>query len=235
VQAHVEIGEADTLELCHSVLVYTGSNRAFATLHDVVKPKEGAPLLGPAQPLTLAFLRTLTRGLGSQIEPEILPCKVLVRTPETIVWWSAASRRVMFFGDADEEAKKLDGRLFPHPALVFKAQDRELCVRALSRNARADATTQLRTAPYWNVAGDDGRVCLGTARSPEEVSVGSIKGWEEAFFNSRFTHLLGPVRLTSHPGGFIGLWRSLAGKKHFPARYLTDAHETLQEFVQRER
>jgi hypothetical protein len=41
------------------------------------------------------------------------------------------------------------------------------------------------------------------------------------------------VRLTSHAGGFIELWRSLVGRKRFPVQHLTDAGETLHEFVAR--
>ena len=52
-------------------------------------------------------------------------------------------------------------------------------------------------------------------------------------FQSQFTHAAGAVRLTSHPGGFIGLWKGLAGRKRFPVQYLIDAGETLQEFVAR--
>lgn len=234
-ECHVEIGEAHTFELRHALLIYTGSRRAFATLHDITKQPEGAPLLGPARPLNIAFLRNLAQGLGSQIAAEILPANVLVRTPEMIAWWSSASRRIMFFGEADAEARKLNGRLFPHPALVFKVRDGELFVRALEETKRPEAMTPLKTAPYWNVAGEDGRVCLGTTRAPDEASVASIVAWQDAFHNSSFTHMLGAVWLTTHSGGFVGLWRSLAGKKRFPARYLTDANETLREFVARER
>jgi hypothetical protein len=55
--------------------------------------------------------------------------------------------------------------------------------------------------------------------------------WEDAYFQCEFTHAAGAIRLTSHAGGFIGLWRSLIGRKKFPVQYLTDAGETLQEFV----
>jgi len=48
-----------------------------------------------------------------------------------------------------------------------------------------------------------------------------------------FTHAAGAVRLTSYPRGFIGLWRSAAGRERFPVQCLTDAGETLQEFVAR--
>jgi PRTRC genetic system protein B len=141
----------------------------------------------------------------------------------------------MFFGEADAEARKLSGKLFPHPPLVFKVHGRELYVRALEKNVRPEVGARLKTAPYWNVAGEDGRVCLGTVRAPEDVSVTSIGAWQSAFHNSEFTHALGAVRLTTHPGGFVGLWQKLAGKRHFPMRYLVGAKETLAEFVARER
>ena len=48
---------------------------------------------------------------------------------------------------------------------------------------------------------------------------------------NEFTHATAGARLTSHPEGFVGLWKDLAGRKRFPIRYLTDAGETLQEFV----
>jgi len=232
--AHVAIGESYRLELRHAVLVYGDQHRVFATLHGVAKQEEGAPLLGPAQPLSLAFLRELAQGLGSRVAPEILPANILARTPEMIVWWSRVSRRPTFVGGADDEARKLSGAILPHPPLVFKVRSGELLVRALERNVRPESTTRLMTAPYWNV-GENARVCLGTARVPQDASVESITAWETAFHRSHFTHALGAVRLTTHPGGFVGLWRSLAGKMRFPARYLTEGGENLLDFVTRER
>jgi PRTRC genetic system protein B len=234
-EAHVEISESCKLQLRHALLVYTDEHAAFATLHDVLPQAEGAPLLAPAQPLSLAFLRRLAEGLGSRVAPEVLPANILGRTPEMIVWWMRASRRMMFFGEADKEARKLNGRMFPHPSLVFRVCDRELFVRALKRDARPEANTRLKTAPYWNVAGDNGRVCLGTVRAPDSISVDSMAAWETSFFQSEFTHPLGAARLTTHPGGFLGLWDSLRRKKKFPARYLTDARQTLREFIVQER
>jgi len=233
VNAHLEIGQSYSLELRHAVLVYGDQQRAFATLHEVVKQEDGAPMLGPARPLSLAFLRELARGLGSQVAPEILPGNVLARTPEMIVWWSQAGRLPMFFGAADEQARKLNGGTFPHPPLVFKVRGGQLFVRALRRNTRPESTTRMMTAPYWNV-GQDAKVCLGTAMAPKEASVASTPAWYDAFHRSQFTHALGAVRLTTHRGGFVGLWQSMAGKKQFPTRYLTEARETLLDFVTRE-
>ena len=139
----------------------------------------------------------------------------------------------MFFGGTDEEARKLSVLVFPHPALVFKVAGKDLHVRALATSSRPGPETPLKTAPYWNTDGPRGHVCPGTMRLPESADAASIPHWENAYFQSEFTHASGAVRLTSHPEGFIGLWRSLAGRKRFPARYLTDAGETLQEFVAR--
>jgi PRTRC genetic system protein B len=87
-------------------------------------------------------------------------------------------------------------------------------------------------APYWNVDGESGWTCQGSMRSPDDASVRSIPVWEQAFFESEFTHHTGTRRLTTHPGGLLGLWSSLAGgRRKFPVKYLTRAKETLQEFI----
>jgi hypothetical protein len=89
-------------------------------------------------------------------------------------------------------------------------------------------------ALHFGADGAQGKVCLGSMRVPDEVSVSSLSRWEEAYFASEFTHPSGAVRLTTHPGGFVGLWSSLAGRKRrFPVKFLADCKETLQEFLQR--
>jgi hypothetical protein len=71
-------------------------------------------------------------------------------------------------------------------------------------------------------------------RVPDEVNIGSLPGWENAYFASEFTHPSGAVRLATHPKGFLGLWSSLAGRKRrFPVKFLADCKETLEEFVER--
>ena len=228
-KAHVNIGSNREFKLAEAILIYRGGgDGAFTSLHQVKQGEDEIPYLAPGEALTTAFLRTLAQGLGAQVKPEILPDTVLVRTPDTLVWWSRPQRRVMFFGGVNEEARKLNGLLFPHPALIFKVAGRDLYVRAVATPSRPNAETPMKTAPYWNT---DVRVCTGSMRVPDCADVASIPQWEDAFFQSEFTHAAGAVRLTSHPEGFIGLWKSLGGKRRFPVRYLIDAGETLQEFV----
>ena len=232
-EAHVRIGNNRIFTLKQAVLLYQEGSRAFATVHEVKHLPNEAPYLCAGQSVTAGFLETLAKGLGASIGAEVLPEHVLARTPELIAWWSRAQPRLMFFGDGNAEAKKLNGKMYPHPALVFMIHGRELFVRALAEDCRPAADSRLKDAPYWNTDAH-GRVCLGSMRVPEEVSVASLSGWEDAYFASEFTHPSGAVRLTTHPGGFLGLWSSLAGKKDkFPVKFLADSKQTLHEFVQR--
>ncbi len=230
---HLRIGDNRTFSLKQAVLLYQEGSRAFATLHEVKYRPNEAPYLCAGQSVTTGFLETLAKGLGAGLGAEILPERVLARTPELIAWWSRAQRRLMFFGDGNAEAKKLNGKMYPHPGLVFMIHGRELFVRALAEDCRPTADASLKNAPYWNTDAH-GRVCLGSMRVPEEVSSASLSGWENAYFASEFTHPSGAVRLTTHPGGFLGLWSRLAGRKHrFPVKFLADSKQTLQEFVVR--
>ncbi len=232
-QAYVAIGANSEFKLSEAVLIYrTGGGGAFASLHRVKQADDGVPYLAPGEPLTTAFVRTLAHGLGAQVKPEMFSENILARTPDLLVWWSRPQQRVMFFGGSDEEARKINGLVFPHPALVFKVLGKDLSVRAIATSSRPTPETPLKTAPYWNTD-SRGLVCAGSMRVPEFCDIASMPAFEDAYFQSEFTHAAGAVRLTSHPGGFIGLWKCLAGKKRFPVQYLIDAGETLQEFVAR--
>jgi PRTRC genetic system protein B len=233
-QAYVGIGNNCEFKLSEAVLVYrTGGGGAFASLHLVKEDDSGVPYLAPGESLTTAFVRSLAQGLGAQVKPDIFPDYILARTPDLMVWWFRPRCRVMFFGGTDQEARKIDGLVFPHPALVFKVRGKDLFVRAMVTSSRPRPETRLKTAPYWNTD-SRGLVCAGSMRVPESSDIASIPAWQDAYFQSQFTHAAGAVRLTSHPGGFIGLWTSLVGMTGFPVRYLTDSGETLQEFVARE-
>jgi len=227
----MRIGNSQIFTLKQAVLLYQEGNRTFATLHEVKCESNGARYLCAGQSVTAGFLETLAAGLGASMAAEVLPEHVLARTPELIAWWSCAQRRLMFFGDGNSEARKLNGKMYPHPPLVFMIHERELFVRALAEDCRPKANTRLKTAPYWNTDAQ-GRVCLGSMRIPEDASVGSLEGWENAYFASEFTHPSGAVRLTTHSGGFLGLWSGLSGRKRFPVRLLAESKQTLEEFIE---
>ena len=182
-QAYVAIGANCEFKLSEAVLIYrAGGEGAFASLHRVKQADDEVPFLAPGEPLTTAFVRTLAQGLGAQVKPEILPENILARTPDLLVWWSRPQRRVMFFGGTDQEARKLNGLVFPHPALSSKLRARtSLCGQR--RYLPAGPETTLKTAPYWNTD-SRGLVCAGSMRVPESSDIASIPGWEAAYFQS---------------------------------------------------
>jgi PRTRC genetic system protein B len=230
--AHLRIGGNRKFVLKCAVMIYTDNSTAFATVHEVRVDSEGSPYIAEGRSLTTAFLRRLSQGLGTATPAEVLPECVLARTPDMIVWWTRAQSRVMFFGGQEKGAKECNGHLYPHPPLVFKVRGRDLFVRALAGDKRPTAETQLKTAPYWNTD-SRGSVCAGTMRIPDQRAANSISAWEDAYFGSEFTHPSGAVRLTKHRRGFVGLWTSLKDKdRSFPTGLLTDAKETLSEFIE---
>lgn len=230
---HISLQGADSVALQGAILVYRGARDVFASWHEATVGKGAAPQLGPALPLSTMFLRSLTEGLGSNLRTELLPPNVLVRTPDTLVWWTPATSRRMFFSQFDEILGPLSGRSFPHPALVFRVSGRELRIRAISQSKRPDAITPLFVAPYYNTQ-ENGLVCQGSMRSPDGPFVNAMTAWEDAFFTSEFTHLWGGGRMCQHKQGVAGLWKSVEGAKVFPVRQLANARQTLQEFVGRD-
>jgi PRTRC genetic system protein B len=227
----VSIGEMHRFELRDALLIYRENRRSFITWHTVMAQEQGPPLLGPAQPLTTAFIEDLSVSLSGGAVAELLPENVLAKTDRMVAWWTPRRVRRMFFENAEGKAQQLNGQVFPQPALVWKVVQGDLKIRALCDNKRPDAKTTLAVAPFWNLS-EDGRVCLGTMRSPESVSVSSIGAWEQGFYESAFTHA-NVGRLTWHEGGHDALWAELAGRRRaFPTDALIRLPQTLAEFIQ---
>ena len=229
----IDVGSELELKLYQALLLYRNDhgNRVMATVHGVVQSDaNGTPALGAGHLLSAAALRELTKQLGTSSQAEYLPENVIARTPELIAWWIPACIRSMFFRTGSELAD-VSGKLFPHPALVFAVRQGVLFVRALAESKRPDAGTQLAAAPYWNID-NDGRVCAGTMRIPKSVSVASIPVWQQAFFQSEFTHPGGAGRLTKRRGGTTALWKSLVGKDLFPRSALIET-ETVKDYLRK--
>ena len=233
-QVQIAIGENHRFELREALLVYHGNQTTFITKHAVKTQKNTTPALGPAQPLTVAFVESLVRSLGGGAAAEVFPENILAKNDRMIAWWTPAQCRQMFYQHAEGKAADLNGRSFPQPPLVWQVADGQLKIRALTENKRPEATTKLAVAPFWNLS-DCGTVCIGSMRKPESASVAGIPDWERGFYESAFTHA-NVGRLTRHKGGFEGLWRSLTAKRRlFPLETLIVLPQTLAQFVRDER
>jgi PRTRC genetic system protein B len=229
----IDVGSELELKLYQAVLLYKNDhgNRYMATVHGVGQQNgDGSPVLGAGQLLRTASLRELARQLGTACPVEFLPDHVVARTPDLLAWWTPGAVRPMFFR-AGSELEGISGKRFPHPALLFVVRNSILYVRALSGSRRPGADSKLAAAPYWNIDGD-GAVCAGTMRAPKSLTVASIAAWQQAFFQSEFTHPGGGGRLTKSRGGTATLWKNLTGKARFPRSTLVEL-ETLNQYLKR--
>jgi len=222
-----------------AVLIYRSrtSSTPFITLHSVQPPETSGtlPQLGAARPIDRRFVRSLARSLSPRkAAVEILPDNVLACTDDVLLWWLPASRRPMYFETAKREDEDtvavLNRRPIAHPPLVFMVDPSGLTVRALATNERPTAETPLMIAPYWNVYSHGG-VCLGSMKHPRTLSVSAIRGWEDGFFDSKFSHPNTPL-LTRFKSGIVALWKSLAdNNESYPLKLLIPAKQTLADLL----
>lgn len=232
--AHLECGGTEGIALKGALLLYESRNRAIAVWHEAKLGSNKCPHLGEAQTLTTKFVRSLNQGLRTEIQTEVLPECVLVWSSDLVVWWSARRIRRMFFRNSSEAPAWLSGAEFSQPPLLWCASGHELTVRGLSTNRRPNADTPLMIAPYWNVDGDTGRVCLGSMKVPELDGVAALPLWEKAFFESEFTHQTGAKRLIQGTIGYFDVWEQVrSGPRAFPATCLVPANETLSDLIRR--
>jgi PRTRC genetic system protein B len=237
-ETQINLSSTASFELREALLIYSRDRvmgrtdaASFVTKHAVKIDAKGLPTLLPGSPLGELDIYALIENLRGSVPSEFLPENVLMRTQETIVWWTPATVRPMHYAATKgPELAQLSGKRFPQPALVFRAQRGSLDVRALAVNVRPTPETPVHLAPYWNVS-NNGSVCLGSTKVPRDTAVKSLPRWEEAFFESEFTHSNSQTSLTKHPAGFIGLWQSLIGKKKFTVEHLCDTKETLADFL----
>lgn len=233
-KSYLALGDSETLALKGALILYEGRNRAFAVWHES-KPGLGEGIhLGEAQAFTTEFVRSLSQGLRTDVQSELLPENILVWSSDLVAWWSRRKVRRMFFRNNSEAPAGLSGEPFSQPALLWCVSGQELTVRALAADRRPRANTPLMIAPYWNVAGDSGRVCLGSMRVPELAGVAALAQWEQAFFQSEFTHQNGVKRLVRGAKGYFDVWEQVRGRRRaFPAKCLVPANETLAELIRR--
>lgn len=230
----MQIGKSRDFHLKQAILIYedqVSQREKFATVHQIAKARDQQTILSPGTLLTTDFLESLYCGLERAPRAVLLPENVLACTSDLLAWWTPLRLHRMFFSDGAEDRRAMNGAIFPHPALVWKVQRGCLFLRALDISARPKPEAKLMVAPYWNIAADTGDVCEGDMRRPKQTDVTSMLEWEEGFFNSQFTHPSGIGKLTTHGGGFIGLWTELMNNDQFPANYLVQCRQTLEQFV----
>jgi PRTRC genetic system protein B len=173
--------------------------------------------IGPGELLTRAAWADLLAEVGRSDEGGETPLRrltnphLLYSDPSRILWWSPRRRQTIYFRTgrkAFDEA--VNGEEVNHPSLLFLATASNLYIYALQGRQRPDETTPVFAAPYFNVYAD-GHMCRGNITLPDRANPADIPLWEDAFFQTNFTHSNRGDNLTAYLGGHDGAWKAAIG------------------------
>ena len=174
-QVHVSIGENHRFELREALLVYRDNQSSFITRHDVTARKDASPTLGPAQPLTVAFIESLVRSLD-----------------RLIVWWTPAGRRQMFYENSEGKAAKFNGRIFPQPPLVWRVSNGEINIR---QPVMGGGGAEANVIGIGDAAGERQVIAVSQSIRPvlgrDQKIRSPTRPFEPAFMAKRFNDVVG--------------------------------------------
>lgn len=192
-----------------------------------------------AHPLAIEESRQLGEILITDLEKKgqcflsagILPPHVLhINTGERghVVWHTPAQKRKLYF----VKELKLENKTYPIPPMLWKASREHLQVFTLKDNNRPGIESMLYNAPFFNLH-ESGLVCMGTVDIQIDHDCDLEKFmqlWDEYFFNSKFSHLLGdrsPVK-----SNIIQLYQKLADShQKFPTNELIKHSKKLKQLL----
>lgn len=207
-------GSAPELMPRHALLFYTShmpnayssSGTLVATSHPLTQSNHApAPIIGAGHLLTESDTREVLQSM-LDIVPAFtgfIPHDVLSQSSQHLAWTVKGSVRPMYF--------KLRGSTktvtlnVPMPTLLFVAHAKGLSIAALSSTRRPSETTRLFHAPLMNIY-SDGRVCLGSAKMPDNISIESRPAIENTIFKTNYAH-------TNHHNT-LNLSKKTSGKQH---------------------
>ena len=193
-----------------------------------------------AHPLTEREAGALAKALTTEKQKQtaflksdgILPNTILHINPSrdkgAVIWYTKSQKRPLYF---IEGLGIPSGQAFV-PPMLWQATKNSLRVFALLSNSRPMEKTPLYFAPFFNIY-EDGRVCMGSVNINIKESAcieQFVKAWEDYFFNSYFSHLMGensPVK-----GNCVSLWKDLVSTgRAFPTAVLKKNNKTLKNLL----
>lgn len=144
------------------------------------------------------------------------------------IWYTPVQKVNLFF----KECLQIPCGIAPIPALLWKADRTQLWLYALKGKEKPFFDTVLYQAPFFNIY-ENGAVCMGTVEKTAEKAnclERFIEIWEQAFWNSYFSHLNGDTSPVQ--GNIIQLWNRLVGtNKPFPQKVLRKQGLTLKQLI----
>lgn len=214
-----------------AIVLYESPNGVVATNHDL-RLNEGRTEFGPgrimSQEQQSQFAALMDSRTGGQM---LIPENVLLASAGRLMWYVPGAVRSLHFRVQGRKPQVITA---PYPTLLFDAREEELRVYALKTRKRPDADTALYHAPLMNIY-RDGRLCRGTATLPATFEVESRGEWEQAVFDTAYSHTnhsdtlnLKDKRSVSNMD-HLRFWRELEKEKatRFPSRALKPFGHTV--------
>lgn len=198
----------NSLHLASAILLYEDrqSRTAYASGHTVSRDEQGKLTIEAGAGISATALNKAYTDLLGHNTLHFLEERVLAYNGHTLLCWFPPMERSIYF-DAPEPMGKRQG-MVPHPGLVLLVSpSTEPRFFAVKGNQRPTANTPLFHAPYLNIYGSDGAICMGNVKEPD-CSPAAIDEWESVFFNSHFTHANAGTKVR-YPGGIYSLWVDL--------------------------
>ena len=151
-------------------------------------------LMGAAKPVSLKFVQSLIENFSasaSSIPHGEIPEGLLYADvrKEKYVWYLPPCQKYLYF----KSDLNIPNGKYCLPGLVWSIERNSLSLFAYKAK-RLTLKTQLYSAPFFNVNSKDGNVCFGNAslKPPENLTFNNLlKFWEDKFFLSEFSHILG--------------------------------------------
>ena len=241
-QFDIQDGAVDAV-LSRAILLYETQGRhgnagdtVLATVHDVrdcgTKARPNVQIM-PGTTITKEALIGAIGSLADEyfVNTELLPENLLGFSPKHMFWWRPAGEGQVFF-----RCKELGNRaaVVHHPALLFAVLGRTWYVFAMKESKRPTLETELFHSPYFNVY-DTGSICIGSANIPDRLSPSTIPMWEQAFFDSEFTHINGGTKKIAFERGEYAFWKEMLDGKFdtFPTDLLVPFKNTLGGLMKR--
>ncbi|WP_189091132.1 PRTRC system protein B [Deinococcus ruber] len=170
------------------VLYERGQGQQVALLSHPIHDEPQGFTLGAGSALSSEDVEALLELVSGQGMTLLQP-DTLATGSGSVCWWVPPGARALRFDPKYTQTAQiaaLNGRLIPHPGLVFHATPGRLCLFAVLGAERPTSTTPLYHAPFWNLF-EGGRMCQGSVRYPDTQRPQDQAAWEEAFFGSYFT------------------------------------------------
>lgn len=177
-------GSTESLTFASNTLPVRKST-TFVTVHDIKRGRKG-PVLGAGRLMSESDKAAICDLLlGNEETADVWwPSNLLMMNAQKLVWYVVGRKRPMYFING-EKSFQLN---LVWPSLIFcYSHARGLRIVAYAGRGRPTSTQRCYHAPLWNI-GADTKLCVGSNLTTNVIAPESMPVWEDAIYESNFSH-----------------------------------------------